>query len=217
MLSIPELARFFTALAATGNFALACEAIGRAKSGLYKRRAADPVFAADVEAALAQFRIQVSAPAFAGEGDRPKGWNVVGSGRGEPQTNCLADGTRMPPNSYALLSVVQPAATFVRDSRLKREGRVGARDWEELCKVYGDRCAHCGKSGKHFDKGHMDPNKGMELPNLIPLCVECNNWAQEDVVFNEAGRVEAVRSERFLKKADRAAQERILGWLQRQF
>jgi hypothetical protein len=72
-MSIHELARFFTALAATGNFALACDRIGRAKSGLYKRRARDPVFAADVEAALAQFRIALSAPAFAGEGDRPKG------------------------------------------------------------------------------------------------------------------------------------------------
>ena len=57
-LSVHELARFFASLAATGNFALACESIGRAKSGLYKRRARDPVFAADVEAALAQFRME---------------------------------------------------------------------------------------------------------------------------------------------------------------
>lgn len=72
-MSVRELARFFTALADTGNFALACEAVGRAKSGLYKRRARDPVFAADCEAAVAQFRIEHFSPALAGEGDRPKG------------------------------------------------------------------------------------------------------------------------------------------------
>ena len=69
-LSIHELARFFTGLADTGNFALACDRIGRSKSGLYKRRARDPVFAADVEAALAQFRIESSSLA-AGRGGGP--------------------------------------------------------------------------------------------------------------------------------------------------
>jgi len=72
-MSVHELARFFTALADTGNFALACEAVGRAKSGLYKRRARDPIFAADCQAALAQFRIGafgagVPPPAFRGRG-----------------------------------------------------------------------------------------------------------------------------------------------------
>ncbi len=76
-MSVRELARFFTALADTGNFALACEAVGRAKSGLYKRRARDPVFAADCEAAVAQFRIEHFSPALAGEGrlgGAERGW-----------------------------------------------------------------------------------------------------------------------------------------------
>ncbi|MBA3729840.1 MAG: hypothetical protein H0W92_03410 [Sphingomonas sp.] len=68
-MSVHELARFFTALADTGNFVLACEAVGRAKSGLYKRRARDPIFAADCQAALAQFRIGLPSPAREGRGD----------------------------------------------------------------------------------------------------------------------------------------------------
>jgi hypothetical protein len=55
-LSTHELARFLSYLADSGNFALACDRLGRAKSGLYKRRARDPLFAADCVAALAQHR-----------------------------------------------------------------------------------------------------------------------------------------------------------------
>ena len=72
-LSVHELARFLARLAATGNFALACESIGRAKSGLYKRRARDPVFAADVEAALAQFRIELSSGEIPVRPERSRG------------------------------------------------------------------------------------------------------------------------------------------------
>ena len=51
-----DLDRFLLHLARTGNFALAAEWTGRAKSGLYKRKARDPAFAARCQAALAQFR-----------------------------------------------------------------------------------------------------------------------------------------------------------------
>jgi hypothetical protein len=60
---------FLRQLARTGNFALAADFAGLAKSGLYKRRARDPAFADACSAALAAHR---SAPAVAGEGDQPK-------------------------------------------------------------------------------------------------------------------------------------------------
>ena len=47
-----ELARFLRHLAATGNFALACLALGRARSGLHKRRNRDPAFDAECRAIL---------------------------------------------------------------------------------------------------------------------------------------------------------------------
>jgi len=51
-----DLDRFLHHLAATGNFALAAERTGKAKSGLYTRRARDPDFAARCEIAVATFR-----------------------------------------------------------------------------------------------------------------------------------------------------------------
>ena len=51
--SAHELRRFLALLERTGNFALACATLGRAKSGLYKRRQRDPAFAARCRAALA--------------------------------------------------------------------------------------------------------------------------------------------------------------------
>ena len=53
--SATELARFLALLERTGNFALACATLGRAKSGLYKRRTRDPAFAAQCKAAIALF------------------------------------------------------------------------------------------------------------------------------------------------------------------
>lgn len=51
-----QLAAFLANLAETANFALAAKRAGLVKSGLYKRRARDPAFAADCAAALAHFR-----------------------------------------------------------------------------------------------------------------------------------------------------------------
>ncbi|MFC3096834.1 hypothetical protein [Altererythrobacter palmitatis] len=147
---------------------------------------------------------------------RSDGWAILLSGRGEPHSNTLASGERMPRGSYALASLAQPDATFLRNERLTREGRAGAKDWHELCVLYKGKCAHCGATTKNPDKGHMDPNKPATVDNLIPLCVPCNNWAANDVIFGPDGRIVAVRSERFLKAADKAAQQRIADWLAKQ-
>ena len=58
-LSPHELVRFIDLLAQTGNFALACERLGRAKSGLYKRRLRDPLFDSECIAALAMARMDL--------------------------------------------------------------------------------------------------------------------------------------------------------------
>jgi hypothetical protein len=56
-LTTHELARFLAYLAETGNFALACDRLGRAKSGLYKRRIRDSLFDSECVAAIALFRL----------------------------------------------------------------------------------------------------------------------------------------------------------------
>lgn len=146
---------------------------------------------------------------------RGDGWYVVGGGRGPSHTNTLLSGQRMPRSAYALISLTSPNPSFVQSNRLKRQGRVGVRSWQELCAFYEGKCAHCGTQVKNPDKGHIDPEKGMEIENLIPLCVSCNNWAGDDVVFDHAGRVSAVLSERFLVGASNEAKRRIYAWLQR--
>lgn len=107
----------------------------------------------------------------------------------------------------------QPDATFLRNERLTREGRAGAKDWHELCVLYKGKCAHCGALTKNPDKGHMDPAKPGTIDNLLPLCVACNNWAANDIVFGPDGRILAFLSERFLKLADAKSKKRILSWL----
>jgi len=68
-LSRHELARFLGLLARTGNFALACAGLGRAQSGLYKRRIRDPRFDSECVAATALFR---SSPSSSGGGGPSK-------------------------------------------------------------------------------------------------------------------------------------------------
>ena len=64
-----DLDRFLRHLARTGNFALAAEWTGRAKSGLYKRKARDPAFAARCAAALATFRSNPPSRLREGQGE----------------------------------------------------------------------------------------------------------------------------------------------------
>lgn len=85
-LTTHELARFLDLLADTGNFALACLRLGRAKSGLYKRRARDPLFDATCRGAVAR----AQAALWRTEGDRRPGADgksafVLGRYAGRPQ------------------------------------------------------------------------------------------------------------------------------------
>ena len=38
-------------------------------------------------------------------------------------------------------------------------------------------CAVCGRHFPHYDKGHLNPELPMTLDNIVPMCVDCNNWA----------------------------------------
>lgn len=97
-LSRHELARFLALLAQTGNFNLACHRLGRSRSGLYKRRARDPAFAAECEAALAQFRLDPSSrsrPAHQEGLSLKTTWNslTLGTYAGRPQLRRAVSGS----------------------------------------------------------------------------------------------------------------------------
>jgi hypothetical protein len=94
-LSTHELARFLALLAETGNFALACVSLGRARSGLYKRRIRDSFFDSECVGAIALFR---SSPSLPGGGGPPKAVEgqpilTLTTYAGRPQLRRAAPGT----------------------------------------------------------------------------------------------------------------------------
>ena len=111
-LSTHELARFLACLAETGNFALACDRLGRSKSGLYKRRARDPAFAAECVAALAQFRISSSPGRERAEARRLSG--------GQPSTGGMVEGAHHPHTSLKATWNTLTLSTYAGRRQLRR-------------------------------------------------------------------------------------------------
>ena len=104
-----------------------------------------------------------------------KGWYLkTGNKR---STNMVVD-QGLNPDQIRLVSMDQlnPIQNFAN-----RTGSVSKLDWDEKVKVYEKErggCAVCGMKYDHYDKGHLDRSKGMEIENLVPTCTDCNNWAQ---------------------------------------
>lgn len=115
-------------------------------------------------------------------------------------------GARVPNGHLMLVSDSAPSPDFVLG---KRSGAIDRSSWDALCGSYGHRCAVCGKGGCVLERGHKDPSKGADASNLLPMCSHCNNHASHDLVFDDAGRVAAVASERFVATASLATRMRI--------
>ena len=90
-----------------------------------------------------------------------------------------------------LVTDVAPNPIWLQSQRLKRLGRTGAADWNEVLLRYSSHgCAVCGRKFKHYDKGHLNPSKPATIDNIVPMCVECNNWAgAHNVAFELDGLV----------------------------
>lgn len=79
----------------------------------------------------------------------------------------------------------------------KRIGGLSSIDFNELKKIYKNRCAICGAQEglPHYkyekivrlEKGHMDPNKELTLDNTIPQCSECNQIYKDKFIFDKMG------------------------------
>lgn len=104
-----------------------------------------------------------------------RGWYLAtGNTR---STNMLVDAD-LKRNELMLVSVHSPNPIWLEQSRLKRMGRAGITSWNEMLSVYDSHgCAVCGQAFKHYDQGHLDPDKPQDLCNIVPMCVKCNNWA----------------------------------------
>ena len=146
------------------------------------------------------------------------GWNILNTNEKIPGSN-----QKVPQGYHLLLNTDQPKASFL-DSELKRVGRVGARNWEQLKSSYGRRCATCGSpEGKtnfldaskktELQMGHMDPSKPQELGNLIPQCQVCNQSYQNEFVFTDKGRTYCVASPDPVLRASAAVKRAVFSAL----
>ena len=80
-------------------------------------------------------------------------------------------------NEYALISTKTPNPVWFK-KRLTRTGNIKKASWEEILQEFEFRgCAVCGIKAEHYDRGHLDPNQGYSLENIVPMCVRCNNYA----------------------------------------
>ncbi len=125
---------------------------------------------------------------------------------------------------YHSLDPFQPSPEWVTE-RNRRSGRLGAADFTQLKKFYGNACATCGaKEGRPdprygqdivaLQHGHMDPAKpANDKDNIIPQCQFCNRAYRSDYVFDDKGRVYAVADVGPVRRASRQVQKKIYEWL----
>lgn len=144
-------------------------------------------------------------------------WYVLNKGAKIPNKNITV------PSGYNyLVSIEMPNPKAVAEA-LKRVGRLGARDFEDLKQVYGNKCATCGiEEGKKdtrneelvvLQKGHMNPRKPLTLENTIPQCQYCNQTYKDYFLFNEYGRVIAVNNPLILLKSPKTVQDEMIAVL----
>lgn len=111
------------------------------------------------------------------------------------------------PNGYLMLVTVSDASPDFLIK--KRRGSIDRSSWDSIKLSYQNRCAVC-KEKRDLEKGHKDPSKEPSPDNILPMCSDCNNWASSDVVLDDAGRVVALASPRFVEKSELSVKILIL-------
>ena len=134
------------------------------------------------------------------------GWRLTGAG------------------GFHQLDPYQPSPEWITE-RSRQAGRLNARSFGDLKRLYGDSCATCGaREGRPdprygldlvvLQQGHMDPAKAAnDKDNIIPQCQFCNRAYRSDFVFDEKGRAYAVADIGPVKRASKQVQSKIHNWL----
>ena len=79
----------------------------------------------------------------------------------------------------SLHSIHEPNPVWSRHD-LKRVNNLSHAEWEDILAKFKDRgCAVCGRQMIHYDKGHLLKFRPYDKNNIVPMCVECNNWGQK--------------------------------------
>lgn len=140
------------------------------------------------------------------------GWHILLSGKSNdilPHAVTFTDtkgrnvsrkmGEKVPNGYLMLVTDKQPSPDF---QKAKRRGSIDRSSWDAVCRSYDYKCAVCKQKALTLEKGHKDPAKGQTLDNTIPMCGECNNWASNDMVFDDTGRILALASTRLVDNSD---------------
>lgn len=102
------------------------------------------------------------------------------------------------PGQYCLYSIAKPHPNAIHKHRNTDQHLNNPHTWTALKKAYDYRCAHCGSiEGQHnlknkliitqIEKGHMNPNKPLDIDNCIPICTLCNHVYKDTYIFNKNG------------------------------
>ncbi len=114
-----------------------------------------------------------------------KGWNIFKSGKIK---DCF----------YRIDDITKPHHNWTKDRRFTDYGDL---KWEDLKKLYDNRCATCGSKENEIhlkfksdivrlEKGHCNPLKPLTLDNTIPQCNHCNQVYKNKFIFNKNGFIE---------------------------
>lgn len=150
-----------------------------------------------------------------------KGWYIISGQRHDQE----CEEYNVKPGEYALISVEKYYPKF---TNLKRISNLTGDEWEELKKEYNYRCATCGsvegEPNLHYpnittqlQKGHKDPNKPLELGNIIPQCDSCNRQDRNNFVYNDKGRVIKIANPHFVFRSDKNVQKAIYDLLKKDY
>ena len=138
------------------------------------------------------------------------------------------NGEKCPRGYYCIFDVEHPHPGFMKKQEF-RTTTINANDFEELKKQYNYCCATCGaKEGENhrygfagkvqLQKGHMNPNKPLEIGNIIPQCQFCNrDMYKDNFIFDEFGRPIAVNNPKYISRSDEDIQYEIYKMLAKKF
>jgi len=126
------------------------------------------------------------------------------------------------------LDPYNPSPSF-RNDQARRRGRLAARGFEDLKKVYGSKCATCGAGEGRPDtrygdeliklqQGHRDPEKPADdRDNIIPQCQFCNRSYRGDFTFDDKGRVRAIASIEPVRRASAKVKAEVRAYLAEEY
>lgn len=145
-------------------------------------------------------------------------WGVLNKGAEIP------DEDEIVPSGYHILFSLDLPNPRVYTDGSKRRKNISFNDFEDLKEIYHFRCATCGiqegeidvrNNGEHvkLQEGHMDPDKGLSLSNVIPQCQYCNRTYGDNFYFDKNGCIVGLHNPKLLLKSSPYVQEEMIAVL----